>query len=282
MNDYIIAVFTRGRIEDQFFIDSLPPLMRKLITIVCHPGERELHMKRRGDELAGVIEYGENCTNLGMARDWLMEYCRDNGIENSIQVDDNVLFGARSDGKTISLGHKLLTIRNNFNQEEQVFIYSELFGWMLNNLRDGYGFVGVSHRSGNNRKKNAEDENARLFAVWGINVEKYFKVGAKFADNPYKEDFHMQLAFLTNRVKSICNNRFTFDKARGANAKGGCSIYRNLDNVNKGSQLLKDAYPDFVRLTEKDSDNWGNLGGENVKRLEVIVYWKKAYKSSQK
>lgn len=50
----------------------------------------------------------------------------------------------------------------------------------------------------------------------------------------------MQLAFLTNGIKTICNNCYTFDKVKGANQAGGCSIYRNLTNVNKGSEFLKE------------------------------------------
>ena len=285
--DYIIAVFTRGRVETQFFIESLPEVVRGLITIVCHPGERSAHLKRWKGQVANVIEYGKHCTNLGQARDWLMEYCTDNGIRYAIQVDDNVVFGAHAVGSNISLKYKLLTIRNNFSEEDQAMIYTQMFQWMLDSLRSGYGVVGVSHRSGNNRKTNEVDENTRLFAVWGISVKKYRKVGAKFADNPFKEDFHMQLAFLTNGIKTICNNCYTFDKVKGANQAGGCSIYRNLTNVNKGSEFLKEAYPQFVSLVEKKSDNWSNLGGDessevSIMRKEVIVHWKKAYESSQK
>lgn len=119
--------------------------------------------------------------------------------------------------------------------------------------------------------------------MWGISVKKYHRVGARFADNPFKEDFHMQLAFLTSGIKTICNNCYTFDKVRGANDAGGCSIYRNLTNVNRGSEILKEYYPNFVSLVEKDSNNWSNLGtDEVVKRLEVIVHWKKAFESSQR
>lgn len=280
--DYIIAVFTRGRVDVQFFIESLPEVVRGLITIVCHPGERSAHLKRWKGQVANVIEYGKNCTNLGQARDWLMDYCNDNKIRYAIQVDDNVVFGAHSENGKVSLKYRLLTIRNNFSEKHQTMIYTSMFMWMLDSLRDGYGVVGVSHRSGNNRKTNEVDENTRLFAVWGIDVRKYFKVGAKFSDNPFKEDFHMQLAFLTNGIKTICNNCYTFDKARGANQTGGCSIYRNLDNVNKGSEFLKAAYPQFVTIVEKKSDNWSNLGDEQetILRKEVIVHWKKAYDSS--
>jgi hypothetical protein len=281
MEDYIIAVFTRGRVSEQFTIEALSPEIRRLITIVCHPGELKEHKRRWEGKVANIIEYGADCTYLGMARDWLMNYCRERNIKYAIQIDDNVYFAARSDGKSIDFAAKLKNIRNNFTQDEQTYIYSEMLFWMINVLRLGYGICGVSHRSGNNRKQTDMEENTRLFAVWGINVKKYFKVKAKFSDNPFKEDFHMQLAFLTHGIKTICNNSFTFDKARGANYKGGCSTYRNSSNVDQGAILLNKFYPDFATIVEKKNNNWSNMDGREV-RKECIVHWKKAYESSIK
>lgn len=279
--DYIIAIVTRGRTEKQICLESMPVLIRKLVTIFCHPGEKQRHQERWKGKVANIIEYGKKCQNIGQARDWVMDYCIDHNIRYVIQIDDNVLFASRVDKSgNVDFKNRLLNLRNNFSEDTQVLIYTDMFSWMLKSLRSGYGIVGISHRSGNNRKKDGIEENARLFAVWGISTKKYVKVGARFSDNPYKEDFHMQLAFLTNGIKTVCNNCFTFDKARGANQDGGCSIYRDLDNVNRGSELLKKYYPDFVSLVEKDSNNWSNLGNcsENIKRKEVIVQWKKAYK----
>lgn len=275
--DYIIAVFTRGRVNDQILLDSIPEEIRGLITLCCHPGEKEEHKKRWGKRLGGIIEYGKDCTNLGQARDWLMKYCLDNDIKYAIQIDDNVKFAARAKGYEVNFSYPLLNLENNFTPDEQVTIITDMLLWMLESLRSGYGVVGISHRSGNNRKKEEVEECTRLFAVWGISVKKYFKVGERFADNPFKEDFHMQLAFLTHGIPTCCNNAITFDKTKGANFKGGCSIYRNLTNVNKGSELLKEKYPDFVTLVEKSSGNWDNLGEGEVNRKEVIVHWKKAY-----
>jgi hypothetical protein len=284
--DYIIAVLTRNRVETQFFIESLPILIRRLITIVCHPGERIAHLKRWEGKVANVIEYGDYCTNIGEARDYLMNYCIDNKIQYVIQIDDNVVFAARAKKSNVDFKHKLLTIRNNFTSDEQIALYVNVFEWMLDSLRSGYGVVGVSHRSGNNRKEKEFEENTRLFAVWGISVRKYRRLGVKFADNPYKEDFHMQLAMLTNGIKTICNNCFTFDKLRGANQDGGCSVYRTLSCVNRGSEILKETYPNFVSLVEKKSDNWSNLSetksSSTIIRKEVIIHWKKAYDCSVK
>lgn len=46
--DYIIVVFTRGRVDDQQFLSSLPDEVLGLITICCHPGEREAHLNNWG------------------------------------------------------------------------------------------------------------------------------------------------------------------------------------------------------------------------------------------
>ena len=70
--DYVIGVFTRGRVNTQFFLESLPEVVLGVITIFCHPGERDAHLKRWRNKVADVVEYGSNCTNLGQARDWLM------------------------------------------------------------------------------------------------------------------------------------------------------------------------------------------------------------------
>lgn len=279
--DYIFAVFTRGRVDTQIFIEDLPPMMRQLITIVCHPGEREAHLRRWGGKVADVIEYGRDCSYLGEGRDWLMAYCRKHGIRYAIQIDDNVRFASHSDGRVIDFALPLKNIRNNFGEDEQMFIYFEMFWWMVDALRSGYGMCGISHRSGNNRKRNATDENTRLFAVWGIDVDKYYDTGAKFADNPFKEDFHMELAMLTNGIPIISNNCFTFEKAHGANQSGGCSTYRNQDNVDYGALLLKEAYPRFVNVVDKANSNWQNMGGKET-RKECIVAWKKAYESATK
>lgn len=282
MSDFIIAVFTRGRIDEQLLLSMLPPKILPFITLCCHPGELKEHRKRWGTKLAGIMEYGKNCTNLGQARDWLMDYCKRENIRYAIQIDDNVAFGAHAANYRVDFSLPLKNVRNNYDADEQAWIISEMLGWMLDSLRSGYGIVGVSHRMGNNRKERAVDECTRLFAVWGIDVQKYFNVGAKFAENPFKEDFHMQLAFLTHGIKTACTNCFTFDKVKGANQTGGCSTYRDLKTVNRGSELLKEYYPDFVTLVDKSSENWSNLGeqktdGKPLIRKEVIVYWKKAY-----
>ena len=66
--DYVIGVFTRGRVNTQFFLESLPEVILGVITIFCHPGERQAHLKRWGGKVADVVEYGKDCTNLGQAR----------------------------------------------------------------------------------------------------------------------------------------------------------------------------------------------------------------------
>ena len=93
--DFIIAVITRGRVNTQVFLENVPEHIRSLVTLCCHPGELQMHKKRWGNRLANIIEYGKDCINIGEARHWFMEYCRQNSIRYAIQVDDNVRFAAR-------------------------------------------------------------------------------------------------------------------------------------------------------------------------------------------
>lgn len=280
--DYMIAIITRGRVDTQIFLESLPDLIKKLITIVCHPGEKNKHRKRWGDSVNDIIEYGSDCCNVGQARHWLMNYCRKIGVKQVIQFDDNVIIGCRATlNGEINWENKLLTIRNNYNTDVQISIYVQLFSWLLNYLRyENYAMTGICHRSGNNFQKFPLEENTRLFACFAVDVDKYFETGKYFSDIELKEDFYIELSFLTSGYKIIRSNLFTFDKAKGANQSGGCSTYRKLDNMNQTSEELKKKFPDFVNIVEKDSGNWNGI--ENLKRKEVIVKWKKAYESSKK
>lgn len=278
-DDYMIAILTRGRIDTQIFLESLPDLIKQLITIVCHPGERDEHLMRWRGRVNDVIEYGKNCSNIGEARGWLMNYCNKRGIKYVIQFDDNVVIGCRAtySGK-LSMNNRLLTIRNNYSVNTQIDLYVQLFCNMLDCLRNkDYAMVGISHRSGNNFKKSAIDENIRLFACYGISVDKYYAIEERFQDIQQKEDFYIELGFLTNGYKTVCINLFTFDKARGANQLGGCSIWRNLENINKCSEKIKNRFPEFVSIVERDSNNWGGI--RETKRKEVVIKWKKAYES---
>lgn len=273
MGKCLFATVTRGRVGCQYFLERLPDETRLHITIVCHPGEKQLHEERWAGKVADIIEYGAHCTDIGQARGWLMNYCRVHGYNKVIMIDDNVVFGARIKGEELDWTGRLQTI-SLLPKPVQRVMYNRVFTWMAGAL-DAYGAAGISHRSGNQNKDTPTEENTRLFAVWGVNVEKYFTLEQRFEDIPLKEDFYIQLGFLTKGIKTISNNLFVFGKAKGANQAGGCSLYRTLDAQNQGSRMLKKAFPDFVTLCKKNNDHWNGIGKED--RIETIVYWKKAY-----
>lgn len=279
--DYKIILLTRGRVDKQKTLENLPILIKKLITIVCYPGEKQQHLKNWGGMVEGVVEHSKQCKNLGDIRHWVMVNYKDYNI---IFLDDNLSFSCRYDiiNRNFSLKNKIYNIKNNFSEEIKIEIFIEMFYWIISKLRKGYGISGISSRSGNNRKTKEEEENTRIFAIWGINSKKYFEVGNFFNKKGIssKEDFYVELSFLTNGIKIISNNCFAFDKVSGANQNGGCSTYRTLEYSNNCSINLKNEFPDFVRLTEKESNNWG--GDFNGKRIEVICQWKKAFNSSFK
>lgn len=269
-------MFTRGRVDKQYTLESLPNDVRKYLTIVCHYGEKAQHEKLWGGKVKAIIEYGKECTNLAMARDWCMQYFKTKGKERLIHIDDNVVFSNR---EYVSKKIRLVDL-SKYDDKVRCEKLKRMFEWMVFKLKQGYAMAGISHRPTNVRKPKSYDENCRLFAVWGIDLGKYDMIHQRFSDNRCKEDFHIQLAFLTNGLPTICNYDFAFDKKGGANARGGCSTYRNLEEINRCSILLKKTYPQYVTIHKKKSDNWSGLGGVN--RIETIVHWKKAFNSNIK
>ena len=66
----------------------------------------------------------------------------------------------------------------NYSEEELLNMQIEIFDWMFTSL-EKYAMCGLSFRPFNRNIKEEIVENCRLFAFWGINVEKYLKTTAK-------------------------------------------------------------------------------------------------------
>lgn len=276
MEKFGILLVTRGRIDKQTTLNNLSPLTRQLVTMVCHPGERKAHLKNWGYKIDSVVEYPEDCKNIGAIREWCMSHFE---FENIIFLDDNLKFQVRREpdfGERTKFPLYLLDDRH-FSEDTIETVLLDMFHWILKKLYSGYGIAGISPRTGNNRHENEEDENTRIFGAWGINVRKYKECKAKFSDHALKEDFYIQLAMLTKGIKTIISYNYAFDKVGGANSKGGCSSYRNIENSNQSAIDLQKAYPDFVRVSEKSAKNWGGDFKQTEKMLDVVISWKKAY-----
>lgn len=269
---------TRGRVEKklQVTLKKLHPGVHKYITMVCHPGEREQHLKNWGSSLRDIIEVEAN--HIGEVRQKCIEL---SDTDNIIFVDDSLDFHVRAEsekGTTTEYPLKGM-IEKHFYPETIECHQLEMFDWILDKLESNkYGMIGVSRRSDNCHHLDSDEiVNDRLCSFWGINRKLFNSLpgNPKFSDMPLKEDFYIILNFLTNGIPLISSYKYAYGRPQGANSSGGCSIYRKLDLSNKSAEMLKGYFPDFVSITEKSTKTWH--GEFEDRAIDVRVSCKKAY-----
>ena len=89
------------------------------------------------------------------------------------------------------------------------------------------------------------------------------------------EDFYATLQLLTHGLKNYKFTKYAICSS-GSQTKGGCSIYRTNQTHNESMLILKELYPDFVKLREVSGFNKEGI------RLKATIYWKKAFNSFKK
>lgn len=274
---------TRGRTEKklQVTLNKLHPDLLQYITIVCHPGEFDIHEKNWGDYVYDILEIGG--AHIGEIRQKCIDLSDKDYI---IFVDDSLNFHVRAESETGTETTYLLKgmIEKHFHINSVKKHQLEMFQWMEKKLVDDHhGMVGISRRSSNAHNLEIEEkENERVCSFWGINRKLFNNLPKqpKFSDMPLKEDFYIVLNFLTNGIPIVTSYKYAYDRVGGANSKGGCSIYRKLELSNKSAEMLKQYFPDFVTIAEKGTKSWGGEFGDRA--LDVRVSCKKAYESNKK
>lgn len=280
--DCRIYLPTRGRVNDQVTLKRLPDSLLKQVHVVCHPGEEDELLDLWGDKVADVFPMGAN--HIGEIRQNLIEQSDKNII---IFVDDSLNFHVREKSDTgtkTKFPLKPIT-KKHFTQEHIDQYTNDLFRWIVDTLkmRGHYGMAGISRRASSAHTEKTYDqakllvENTRICSFWGINRQMLNALPGppKFSDMQLKEDFYIVLNFLTNGVPVVMNYKYAYDRVGGANSKGGCSIYRNLENSNKSAYMLQKKFPAFVNISVKGTKSWG--GEFDEKAIDVRVDWGKAY-----
>lgn len=264
------VLLTRGRVDHQHLLSNMPEEILSMITIVCHPGEKELHSKTWGGKVKRITEYSGDF--VGEAREWCI-----NNLDGEYVFffEDNLQFHVRKD-PDFGEGNKYgLTNVNSskFKEETLTSIYYAILLDIFDKLDTGeYGMVGVSHRAGNNRQPLDFVDNSRLYGFWALHKENYRKMPSRFSDVRYREDFYMELEFLLEGYKVGVFYKYAIDK-KAVNQKGGCSSYRKPEETNQNAFEMEKMFPGFVRAVKKEKKSWN--GYDEV--WDVNISWKKAY-----
>lgn len=136
--------------------------------------------------------------------------------------------------------------------------------------------VGIGAREGGNRVTEPYVENSRIMRVLAFRRSYLREHCMTFSPLVVMEDFHINLQILRSGGRTCICNDWVSDQVGGSDAPGGCSVYRTPQVQTDSANLLAKLHPGFVKVVEKKG--WQGQGT----RTDVMVYWKKAYASSQR
>jgi hypothetical protein len=205
----------------------------------------------------------EGTAGIGPTRQWILDYCTEQGEDKVLMLDDDLVFARRrKDNAALFQTATDADIINAFQEVEL--------------LLDTYHHVAIGVREGGNRRLEDHTYNGRTLRALAYRVDKLRELDIRFDRAEFMEDFTVALDLLTRGHKNISIN-WLVQNQNGSNLAGGCSTYRTMERQAESALALKKRFPDFVNVvTKKTKTAWGGQ-----ERIDVIIQWKKAYDSGQ-
>jgi hypothetical protein len=285
LEGFQILIPTRGRVEQQTTLRSLPPALRIITTLVAPKDEVWALSKHQEAYLnSRVVVQPSSITNIAEKRAWMMKWARDKW-PRVVMIDDDCYFFARCPVKQRQWnetklyweplpGAKLLSVEHATSKKlESTFME-------LNELLAKYAHAGMSSRNGNHTEKREVMKVGRMMHCIGYDTETFAKKVKTKNRVLVREDFDYTLQLL----RAGHENAIIFHTCvspGGYGAKGGCSDERTRELSNREAQKLVDLHPGLVKLRNgvvryRPKDQEFKNSNEESDRLEVTVYWRKA------
>jgi hypothetical protein len=258
----MIYIPTLGRVNKQITAKTLKEAGIEY-RLVARPSEAE---KLFSAGYKVIAEPDSLPKGIGHTRQFIMEWSTKSGTEQTIMMDDDLVFAVRGKREDNPL----------YLSPAEPSDVAAMVHWLRLTTEDAtaYAMAGISSREGNNRKPGREGENTRIMRVFAINNQKFKDSGADFTSLKVMEDFDVTLTMLLAGYKNIENYMFT-NNQNGSNIEGGCKEYRTFEVQGDAARALAAKYPQFVTTVQKETKtSWG--GGV---RTDVKIYWKRAYQA---
>lgn len=257
-DDITIMIPTLGRLNKQQTLETLSPALQERTTLVTNEDEWMEHALEHEFSCFNII--ASPAKGIAAVRQWCIDNCTTPYL---FLIDDDMVFFKRQE-----LDIKL----SRTTDEELDTMFQNLIAWMEHS---DYPLVGVSARQGNNHVEQDFRDVTRQMNFHGIDVEFFRKEGLRFDGSEVMEDFNLLLTMFTRGIPNRVYYQYCWNQL-GSGADGGCSTYRTNELQRKCALELKEKFPDFVAVVEKES----KTGWDGMKtRTDVRVQWKKAFAS---
>jgi hypothetical protein len=253
-----IIIPTRGRIDGQLTLQSLPRELRKRTTIVC-PENEAVALSYEHADVEIVVQPDPNWT-IAQKRKWIIEEWHRCGYEKILMFDDDLSFATR-----ITEGDwRLREIRG------------EELGAEIRRLEKKLGpefpHVGFGPRQGNNSLKEVGWKTpSRMMYSLGYYLPIVVKE-CELGRIETREDMDLTLQLLRKGYPNAIWHT-TVNDQRKFNAPGGATNERTIERSNADAYKLARLHPGYVHVVDKAYK-------ASVPRKEVRCSWQKALQDS--
>lgn len=247
MNIFIVS---RGRWDRCPTLESLPSIKGR-VTMVLHADEREKYIPLLKKHNCEAVAF--NYSTISEKRRIIAERYAE---KTFVMLDDDLTFYKRKSKDD----YHLVPLEGH----DDSFMFRE-----IEKALESYAHVGISAREGQNRLPFPAVTNQRYMRVLGYQRDAYLSCDHSAE---YMEDFDIALQLLKRKLPSYIFTDYAQNQS-GTQAKGGCSLHRTVEKHEAAARALQARHPDCVKLRQKKN----KTGGEFGERLEVTVYWKKAF-----
>lgn len=266
MSGLQVVIPTYRRMPRQSTLGFLPASWMKATWLVVDTQDESLRglYDLRG---ANVLVHPPEIDTIAKKRAWIIQrFSKPDMTSKIVMLDDDLRFSVRKgDGTTALRQAAPADLENRLER--------------LDEMLDQVAHAGWSMRQGNNNVKFEDDpwiENARMCYVLGYDcglinrmVERGEIVLGQVA---YREDMDLTLQLLKRGWRNVVDFSVAADQVTGFAAKGGCSEERSIESSNAAAHRLAELHPGLVKVVQKAYEG-------SVQREEVVVQWKKAYRS---
>lgn len=260
MNEFIIYIPTKGRINSQLSYNALPAKYKAHVRFVVTADEYNLFTNRYGADK--VLQRPADCEqSIAQTRRWITQQ---NKTKFCVMDDDIYQF------------YRILPADFSKVKMESERDFDDMFQ-LFWGLLEKYVHCGMTNRGVRPAKSNYP------FNINGRIVYIVFYNGAMLPQDiewtrvPHAEDFDVNLQLLTRGFQNYIDGTHCVNvKATAAN--GGCNAERSLNSHNQSQRILAELWPAVVntRETVVKTGQWKGL-----KKISVTIYWKKAFLQSK-
>lgn len=260
MKKLLLYVPTRRRIIYQFTLRSLPREWQERTILVCPKDEAKEH-GRQWKKLLAI--QSPATADIAETRAWIFEHAKSDKI---MMLDDDLLFSHRAK-PYVSLGGYWSNPPSGDQWEKYKKIHPD--ATKLDNLKpedprldrmfrkiekvlDTYRHAGISERYFNNTRGHEWSLNCKVLHALAYHVPTVM-AHCDLGWTKWHEDVDYTIQLLLAGFQNVRYEWGAVNEARGWNASGGCSSYREFAEQRPWAKKMARRYPGIAVPYEKQS-----------------------------